>query len=82
MPLDERRFPELIKELYTVVAGLECSHRRIERVLADSVFRKNVGDMVQIRRQVLEAHAWFQLNHSQDPMTCVAYFSMELWNLC
>jgi glycogen phosphorylase len=53
------------------------SRDQIERVLADPVFRKNVDDLVQTRRQVLGAPAWFQQNHSQGPLTCVAYFSME-----
>jgi starch phosphorylase len=53
------------------------SRDRIERLLADPVFRKNVDSLVQTRRQVLEAPAWFQQNHSQGPLTCAAYFSME-----
>jgi starch phosphorylase len=54
-----------------------ASRERIERVLADPVFREKVDAFVQERRQVLEAPAWFQQNHSQAPLTCVAYFSME-----
>ena len=46
-------------------------------MLADPVFRKNVDDLVQTRRQAVEAPAWFQQNHPQAPLTCVAYFSME-----
>jgi starch phosphorylase len=53
------------------------SRDRIERVLADSVFRKNVDGLVQARRQALETPAWFQQQHPQAPLTCVAYFSME-----
>ena len=53
------------------------SRDRIERVLADPVFRKNVAGFVQNRRQALETPAWFQLHHSQGPLTCAAYFSME-----
>ena len=53
------------------------SRDRIETVLADPVFRKTVDGLVQTRRQVLEAPAWFQQNHSQGPLTCAAYFSME-----
>ncbi|MDR3567467.1 MAG: alpha-glucan family phosphorylase [Syntrophobacteraceae bacterium] len=54
-----------------------ASRERIERVLADSVFRKNVDELVQTRRQALRAPGWFQQNHPQAPLTCVAYFSME-----
>ncbi len=53
------------------------SRDRIERVLADPAFRKDVDGLVQARRQAVEAPAWFQQNHSQGSLTCVAYFSME-----
>ncbi len=53
------------------------SRDRIETVLADPVFRKTVDSLVQTRQQVLDAPAWFQQNHSQGPLTCAAYFSME-----
>jgi starch phosphorylase len=53
------------------------SRDQIERVLADPVFRKSVDDLVQLKRQAAEMPAWFQQNHSQDSLTCAAYFSME-----
>lgn len=53
------------------------SRDQIESVLADPVFRKNVDAQVQTRRQEVESPAWFQQNHAQDSLTCVAYFSME-----
>lgn len=53
------------------------SRDRIESVLADPVFRKNVDELVQTRRQSLKTSAWFQQNHSQGCLSCVAYFSME-----
>ncbi len=53
------------------------SRDKIERVLADSVFRKNVDGLVQTRRQAVEAPAWFQKNHAQSSLTCAVYFSME-----
>ena len=53
------------------------SRDRIERVLADPVFRKTVDGLLQTRRQALESPAWFQQNHSQGPLTCAAYFA---WN--
>ncbi len=52
------------------------SREQLERVLAD-VFRKNVDDLLQTKRQAEETHAWFQQTHPQSPLTCVAYFSME-----
>ncbi|MGD0871475.1 MAG: alpha-glucan family phosphorylase [Bryobacteraceae bacterium] len=53
------------------------SRDRIERVLADPVFRKNVDCLVEAGRRAAEAPAWFQRNHSEAPLTCAAYFSME-----
>lgn len=53
------------------------SRDRIESALADSAFRENLDDLLQIRRQAAEAPAWFQLYHPQSPLNCVAYFSME-----
>ena len=54
-----------------------ASRDQIERKLADPVFRKNLDELVETRRKALEAPAWFQQNHAQSPLTCVAYFSME-----
>ncbi len=53
------------------------SRDQIERVLTDPVFRKSVDGLLQTRRQEAKTPAWFQQHHSQSPLTCVAYFSME-----
>ncbi len=53
------------------------SRDRIERVLADPVFRTEVDDLVQSGRQEAEAPAWFQRTHAPGSLACVAYFSME-----
>jgi starch phosphorylase len=53
------------------------SRDEIERLSADPIFRKRLDGLIQARRQEAEAPAWFQQNHSQAPLTCVAYFSME-----
>jgi len=53
------------------------SREQLEQVLADSVFRKNVDDLLLGKRHAEETHAWFQQTHPQSPLTCVAYFSME-----
>jgi starch phosphorylase len=54
-----------------------ASRDRIEHVLSDPVFRKNVDSLVEASRQAAETPAWFQRNHSGSPLTCAAYFSME-----
>jgi starch phosphorylase len=53
------------------------SRERLERSLADPVFRKKVDDLLRAKRESAEAPAWFQQKHPQSPLTCVAYFSME-----
>ena len=53
------------------------SRDRIERVLADPTFRKDVDGLVRKKRQAAEASAWFQQQHPRSPLTCAAYFSME-----
>ena len=53
------------------------SKDKLKGVLADSTFRKNIDDLLQSKRQAAEAPAWFQKNHPQSPLKCVAYFSME-----
>jgi len=53
------------------------SREQIERVSSDSVFRKRVDDLIKARREDAKTPAWFQQNHAQAPLSCVAYFSME-----
>ena len=53
------------------------SRERLKRMLGDPAFRKDLDGWVQVRRNVLAAPAWFQQNHSQSPLTCAAYFSLE-----
>jgi len=53
------------------------SREKLQRVLADPAFRKNVDDQVQAWRDMAEAPAWFQKTYPQSQLGCVAYFSME-----
>src|SRR6202011_6204165 len=53
------------------------SRGKLQRVLADPDFRKNVDELVQASRDAAEAHAWFQQTYPQSPLRTVAYFSME-----
>jgi starch phosphorylase len=50
---------------------------RLKCVLADPAFRKNIDEGLRAKREAAAAPAWFQLRHSQSPLTCVAYFCME-----
>ncbi len=53
------------------------SRDELRRVLSDPVFRKKMDDLRQARRETENKPAWFQQNHPQAPLSCVAYFSME-----
>ena len=54
-----------------------ASRERLQSVLSDRPFRKNIDELVRTRRDAAEAPAWFQRSHPQSPLSCVAYFSME-----
>jgi starch phosphorylase len=70
--------PELWEITHNPWVVLQTASRdRIERVLADPAFRKNVNDLVEDGRQAAEAPAWFQRTYPAAPLTCAAYFSME-----
>jgi starch phosphorylase len=53
------------------------SRDQLRRALADPAFHKKVDDLLRGKRHEAESPAWFQQNHSQEPLTSVAYFSME-----
>jgi starch phosphorylase len=53
------------------------SREKLEQSLADPAFCANLTELMQDRRNALSAPAWFQQNHSQAPLKCVAYFCME-----
>ncbi len=53
------------------------SRDQFQQVLADAAFREKVDNLVQSKREAVESPAWFQQNHSDTSLKCVAYFSME-----
>jgi starch phosphorylase len=50
---------------------------KLQSVLTDPAFRKNVDDLLLAKRQAAEPPTWFQQKHPQSPLKCAAYFSME-----
>jgi starch phosphorylase len=50
---------------------------KIGRALSDSAFRKEVDDLLEVRRREASAPAWFQKQHPRAPLAGVAYFSLE-----
>jgi starch phosphorylase len=53
------------------------SRDRLRHMLADPAFRQKVDALVQAKNDAAKAPAWFQQYHPQEPLSCVAYFSME-----
>ena len=53
------------------------SRERIEELLADKEFRGKMNELAVIKDQSISTPAWFQQNHSDTPLSCIAYFSME-----
>jgi starch phosphorylase len=53
------------------------SRDKLERELAEPSFRENISALLQAKRHATETQAWFRQHHSQVPLTCAAYFSME-----
>jgi starch phosphorylase len=53
------------------------SREKLQRILSNPAFRKNIDDIVQTRRNTVEEPAWFQQTYPQERLSCVAYFSME-----
>jgi glycogen phosphorylase len=70
--------PELWESTHNPWVVLQTVSRdRIERLLADPMFRKQVDGLVATTRHAAAAPAWFQRNHAEARLTCAAYFSME-----
>jgi len=53
------------------------SKDKLKTALANPVFRKQVNERLESKRQAADAPAWFQKKHPQSSLKCVAYFSME-----
>ena len=53
------------------------ARQQLEQMLADPDFREKVAALLLEKSQTETTSAWFQKTHSQAPLSCVAYFSME-----
>ena len=54
-----------------------ASREAIVRVLTDVASRKQVDELLHAKRKAAEEPAWFQRQHPDAPLSCVAYFCME-----
>ncbi|MFA5880160.1 MAG: alpha-glucan family phosphorylase, partial [Candidatus Margulisiibacteriota bacterium] len=53
------------------------SHDQLQKVLTDPAFREKIDSIISNMKQEVQKPAWFQENHTDTPLTAVAYFSME-----
>ena len=53
------------------------SREKLENLLANTEFRREVDELLELKGRKSAAPAWFQQSYPQAPLTCVAYFSME-----
>ncbi len=54
-----------------------ASRTKLKSLESDPEFGKHVRELLNRQRQLLKGEAWFQRTHSDSPLGCVAYFSME-----
>ena len=70
--------PELWELTHNPWAVLQTvSSEKLTALLADQKFSSLVNDLMKARKDALNSPTWFQENHSNSPLTCIAYFSME-----
>jgi starch phosphorylase len=50
---------------------------RLQNALSNQTFRSKVDAFVRLGHKEAESPSWFQQNHNNSPLGCVAYFSME-----
>jgi starch phosphorylase len=53
------------------------SREQLELKLKDLQFRQKVDKILHDNEDAKKSTTWFQKNHSNSPLSCVAYFSME-----
>jgi len=53
------------------------SRDKLENLFATTEFRKEVDELLELKRRKSAEPEWFQQNHPKAPLTCVAYFCME-----
>ncbi|MGY3053131.1 starch phosphorylase [Pedobacter sp. UYEF25] len=53
------------------------SKEQLKQKLMDAEFRQKLDKLIQQSEATKDSITWFQENHSDTPLSCVAYFSME-----
>ncbi len=74
----KRLNPDLWERTHNPWAVLQTvSGERLEKMLSEDEFRRNLDEAAQARVKDGERPRWFGQAHAGSPLTCVAYFSME-----
>ncbi len=53
------------------------SREKLENLLANTEFRREVDELLELKASKSAAPAWFQQAYPDKPLSCVAYFCME-----
>ena len=70
--------PELWRLTHNPWSVLQTvSHDQLRKILANPAFRNKTDALLKAKNDAAEAPAWFQQNHADTSLNCVAYFSME-----
>jgi starch phosphorylase len=56
---------------------LTVSLAKLRSLMADGNYRHKVDEAARVKQEQMQSATWFQQHHSQTPLNCVAYFSME-----
>lgn len=71
----DARLWELTQNPWVVLQTV--SRDKLEAVLADPIFRKDMDDCIKQKQQVAKEPTWFSQQYPQTNLTKIAYFSME-----
>jgi starch phosphorylase len=66
---------ELTQNPWVVIQTV--SREKLRLIVGDPVFRKNLNNLVQAKRDAAQAPVWFHKTYPKSALNCVAYFSME-----
>jgi glycogen phosphorylase len=70
--------PQLWERTHNPWAVLQAvSGQHLERMLADPVFRRRVGELASAARDARQGLTWFEQTHGSASLRQVGYFSME-----
>jgi len=71
-------YPDLWERTHNPWIVLQTvSRNQFEQHLAEPAFIKKINTLVKEKKSEYAAPAWFQQNHENTSLACIAYFSME-----